>query len=140
VIKVNKLVKEITSREKDFAQWYTDVCLKAELMDYSDAKGFIIYRPYGYAMWENIQDYLNLKFKESGHENVYMPLVIPENLFQKEKDHVEGFSPEVAYLTTDNNDTEEKLIVRPTSEVLFCEHYKKIINSYRDLPKKYNQW
>ncbi|HHT39930.1 MAG TPA: proline--tRNA ligase [Acholeplasmataceae bacterium] len=139
-MKVNKLVKEITSREKDFAQWYTDVCLKAELMDYSDAKGFIIYRPYGYAMWENIQDYLNLKFKESGHENVYMPLVIPENLFQKEKDHVEGFSPEVAYLTTDNNDTEEKLIVRPTSEVLFCEHYKKIINSYRDLPKKYNQW
>ncbi len=137
---MNKLVKEITSRKEDFAQWYTDLCLKAELMDYSDTKGFIIYRPYGYQMWENIQSYLNGEFKKTGHENVYMPLVIPESLFQKEKDHVEGFSPEVAYLTVDGDDSDEKLIVRPTSEVLFCEHYRKIVNSYRDLPKKYNQW
>lgn len=137
---MNKLVKEITSRDEDFAQWYTDLCLKAELMDYSETGGFIIYRPYGYEMWENIQVYLNKKFKETGHENVYMPLVIPEKLFQKEKDHVEGFSPEVAYLKIDGDDSDEKLIVRPTSEVLFCEHYRKIVNSYRDLPKKYNQW
>ncbi len=137
---MNKLVKEITSRDENFAQWYTDLCLKAELMDYSDTGGFIIYRPYGYEMWENIQAYLNKKFKETGHENVYMPLVIPEKLFQKEKDHVEGFSPEVAYLKIDGDDSDEKLIIRPTSEVLFCEHYRKIVNSYRDLPKKYNQW
>lgn len=136
---MNKLVQEITSRDKDFARWYTDVCLKAELMDYTDTKGFIIYRPYGYSMWENIQVYLNKEFKRTNHENVYMPLVIPEHLFQKEKDHVEGFAPEVAYLTTDEP-MEEKLIVRPTSEVLFCEHYKKIVTSFRDLPKKYNQW
>ena len=136
---MNKLVTDITSRDKDFARWYTDVCLKAELMDYSGTNGFIIYRPYGYSMWENIQDYLNKEFKRTNHENVYMPLVIPESLFQKEKDHVEGFSPEVAYLTT-GDDMEEKLIVRPTSEVLFCEHYKKIVTSFRDLPKKYNQW
>ncbi len=136
----NKLVKSITSREQDFALWYTDVCLKAELMDYSEAGGFIIYRPYGYSMWEKIQDYLNVEFKKTGHENVYMPLVIPEYLFEKEKEHVEGFSPEVAYLTKDSNQDGEKLIVRPTSEVLFCQHYKKIISSYRDLPKKYNQW
>ena len=136
---MNKFVQDITSRDKDFARWYTDVCLKAELMDYSDTKGFIIYRPYGYAMWENIQDYLNKEFKRTNHENVYMPLVIPERLFQKEKDHIEGFAPEAAYLTT-SEPMEEKLIVRPTSEVLFCEHYRKIITSFRDLPKKYNQW
>ncbi len=136
-----KFVKEITLRDDDFAQWYTDVCLKAELMDYSAAGGFIIYRPYGYSLWEGIQDYLNKEFKRTGHENVYMPLVISESLFQKEKDHVEGFAPEVAYLTTDgDNKSEERLIVRPTSEVLFCEHYRKIISSHRDLPKKYNQW
>ena len=137
----NKKVNAITSRDVDFAQWYTDVCRKAELMDYSDAKGFIIYRPYGYAIWEMIKDYLDKKFKESGHENVYMPMMIPASLFQKEKDHVEGFAPECAIVTKGGTeDLEDQLIVRPTSETLFCQHYAKIVNSYRDLPKKYNQW
>jgi len=136
-----KMVDAITSRDADFAQWYTDLCLKAELMDYSDVKGFIIYRPYGYAIWENIMSYLDQKFKETGHQNVYMPLVIPESLFQKEKDHVEGFAPETAMITTTGvEDLAERLIIRPTSETLFCTHYQKIINSYRDLPKLYNQW
>ncbi|MCD4826856.1 MAG: proline--tRNA ligase [Acholeplasmataceae bacterium] len=137
----NKLVENVTSRDEDFAQWYTDLCLKAELMDYSDVKGFIIYRPYGYAIWEGIQKYLDQRFKDTGHENVYMPLVIPESLFQKEKDHVEGFAPETAMITTTGvEELSERLIIRPTSETLFCTHYQKIINSYRDLPKKYNQW
>jgi len=136
-----KLVKEITSRNEDFAKWYTDLCLKAELMDYTDVAGFIIYRPYGYAIWENIQKYLDNEFKKSGHENIYMPLLIPENLFQKEKDHVEGFAPETAIVTnTGVENLSERLIVRPTSEVLFATHYSKIIQSHRDLPKKYNQW
>lgn len=136
-----KLVESITSRDQDFAQWYTDLCLKAELMDYSDAKGFIIYRPLGYAIWEQIQKYLDLEFKKTGHQNVYMPLVIPESLFQKEKDHVEGFAPETAMVTTTGvEDLAERLIIRPTSEVLFGTHYSKIIQSHRDLPKKYNQW
>ncbi len=131
----------ITSREKDFAQWYTDVCKKAELMDYSSIKGFIIYRPYGYAIWEQIQKYLDQKFKDTGHENVYMPMVIPQSLFNKEKEHVEGFAPETLIATLGGKEKlEDPLIIRPTSEVLFCEHYAKIINSYRDLPKKYNQW
>jgi prolyl-tRNA synthetase len=137
----NKLVENVTSRDQDFAKWYTDLCLKAELMDYSDVKGFIIYRPYGYALWEGIQTYLDKRFKDTDHENVYMPLVIPESLFQKEKDHVEGFAPETAMITTTGvEDLAERLIIRPTSETLFCTHYQKIVNSYRDLPKKYNQW
>lgn len=136
-----KMVDAITSRDADFAQWYTDLCLKAELMDYSDVKGFIIYRPYGYAIWEGIQDDLNRRLKETGHQNVYMPLVIPESLFQKEKDHVEGFAPETAMITTTGiEELTERLIIRPTSETLFCTHYSKIINSHRDLPKLYNQW
>ena len=136
-----KLVDAITSRDVDFAQWYTDLCLKAELMDYSDVKGFIIYRPYGYAIWENIQRYLDERLKETNHQNVYMPLVIPESLFQKEKEHVEGFAPETAMITTTGiEDLTERLIIRPTSETLFCTHYQKIVNSYRDLPKLYNQW
>lgn len=131
----------ITSRQTDFAQWYTDVCKKAELMDYSSIKGFIIYRPYGYAIWEQIQKYLDQKFKDTGHENVYMPMVIPQSLFNKEKDHVEGFAPETLIATLGGKEKlEDPLIIRPTSEVLFCEHYAKIVNSYRDLPKKYNQW
>ena len=131
----------ITRREDDFAQWYTDVCRKAELMDYSSVKGFIIYRPYGYAIWEEIQNYLNKKFKEVGVENVYMPMVIPESLFDREKDHVEGFAPECLVATIGGQaNLEDRLIIRPTSEVLFCEHYSKIIKSYRDLPKQYNQW
>lgn len=136
-----KMVAAITSRDSDFAQWYTDLCLKAELMDYSDVKGFIVYRPDGYAIWETIQQDLNKRLKETNHKNVYMPLVIPESLFQKEKDHVEGFAPETAIITTTGvADLAERLIIRPTSETLFCTHYKKIINSYRDLPKLYNQW
>lgn len=131
----------ITSRDDDFAQWYTDVCRKAELMDYSSVKGFIIYRPYGYAMWEQIQQFMDRRFKETGHENVYMPMLIPESLLQKEKDHVEGFAPECAVVTRGGqNELEDPLIVRPTSETLFSEHYAKIVKSYRDLPKKYNQW
>lgn len=136
-----KLVKEITARDDDFAQWYTDVCRKAELMDYSEAKGFIIYRPYGYALWEGIKGYLDDHFKQTGHHNVYMPLVIPESLFLKEAEHVEGFAPETAIVTIGGNEElSERLIIRPTSETLFCNHYAKIISSYRDLPKKYNQW
>ena len=139
----NKQIKNdsITSRDVDFAQWYTDVCKKAELMDYSSVKGFIIYRPYGYAIWEQIQSYLDKKFKESGHENVYMPMVIPSSLLQKEKDHVKGFAPECLIATQGGGESiEDPLIIRPTSETLFCEHYQKIISSYRDLPKLYNQW
>lgn len=136
-----KFVKAITSRDEDFAQWYTDVCRKAELMDYSEAKGFIIYRPYGYALWEGMKNYLDAAFKKSGHDNVYMPLLIPESLFMKEAEHVEGFAPETAMVTMGGNETlQERLIIRPTSEVLFCNHYAKIIESHRDLPKKYNQW
>ncbi len=136
-----KFVSTITSQTENFAQWYTDVCVKAELMSYSDVKGFIIYRPYGYAIWENIQQYLNTKFKQTGHDNVYLPLLIPESLFQKEKDHVEGFAPETAMVTTTGKeDLNERLIIRPTSEVLFCTHFKSVVQSHRDLPKKYNQW
>ena len=139
----NKQIKNdaITRQEDDFAQWYTDVCKKAELMDYSSVKGFIIYRPYGYAIWEQIQNYLDKRFKETGHENVYMPMVIPESLFAREKEHVEGFAPECLIANIGGNaPIEDPLIIRPTSEVLFCDHYAKIIKSYRDLPKLYNQW
>ena len=131
----------ITRQEDDFAQWYTDVCKKAELMDYSSVKGFVIYRPYGYAIWEEIQNYLNKRFKETGHENVYMPMVIPSSLLQKEKDHIEGFAPECLIATQGGGEKiDDPLIIRPTSETLFTEHYAKIISSYRDLPKLYNQW
>ena len=136
-----KLVKEITSMEDDFAKWYTDVVIKAELIDYSSVKGCMIIRPYGYAIWENIQRIMNDMFKATGHENVYMPMFIPESLLEKEKDHVEGFAPEVAWVTHGGNEElEERLCVRPTSETLFCDHYKNIVHSYRDLPKLYNQW
>ncbi len=136
-----KLVRDITSMEVDFAKWYTDVCTKADLIDYSSVKGCMIIRPYGYAIWENIQKILDTRFKELGHENVYMPMFIPESLLQKEKDHVEGFAPEVAWVTHGGSEKlTEKLCVRPTSETLFCEHYANIIRSYRDLPKLYNQW
>ena len=136
-----KKVEQITDMEVDFAQWYTDVCKKAELIDYSSIKGMFIYRPYGYAIWENIQKELDRRFKETGHENVAMPMLIPESLLQKEKDHVEGFAPECAWVTMGGNEKlEDRLCVRPTSETLFCEHYANIIHSWRDLPKKYNQW
>ena len=136
-----KLVQDITSMDEDFAKWYTDICKKADLVDYTSVKGCMIIRPYGYAIWENIQKILDAKFKETGHENVYMPLFIPESLLQKEKDHVEGFAPEVAWVTHGGNEElPERLCVRPTSETLFCEHYANIIRSWRDLPKLYNQW
>ena len=136
-----KFVEQITPMEEDFGQWYTDVVKKAELVDYSGVKGCMVIRPYGYAIWENIQRDLDARFKKLGHENVYMPMFIPESLLQKEKDHVAGFAPECAWVTIGGqNQLTEKLCVRPTSETLFCEHYKNIIHSYRDLPKLYNQW
>lgn len=139
--KEKKLVEQITPMDKDFAQWYTDIVKKAELADYSSVKGCMIIRPNGYAIWENIQKYVDAKLKEYGHENVYMPMFIPENLLQKEKDHVEGFAPEVAWVTQGGHEElTERLVVRPTSETLFCEHYAKIVQSYKDLPKLYNQW
>jgi prolyl-tRNA synthetase len=136
-----KLVEEITSMNVDFAQWYTDVVKKAELVDYSSVRGCMIIRPYGYAIWENIQKNLDARFKATGHENVYMPMFIPESLLQKEKEHVEGFAPEVAWVTHGGTEKlTERLCVRPTSETLFCDHYANIVHSYRDLPKLYNQW
>lgn len=136
-----KLVEAITSMEEDFAQWYTDVVKKAELMDYSSVKGCMIFKPDGYALWENIQSELDKRFKETGVRNVYMPMFIPEGLLQLEKDHVEGFAPEVAWVTKGGlNDLQEKLCVRPTSETLFCDYYKNAVESYRDLPQVLNQW
>ncbi|MDD7619382.1 MAG: proline--tRNA ligase [Bacillales bacterium] len=142
-MKENKTVKNesITSRDVDFAQWYTDVCRKAELMDYSSVKGFIDYLPYGYAIWEQIQEFANRKFKEKGAENVYLPCVIPASLFGKEKEHIEGFAPECLVATIGGNKKlEDPLIIRPTSEILFSDMYKRLVSSYRDLPKLYNQW
>ena len=139
--KNEKLVASITSMDEDFAQWYTDIVKKAELIEYTSVKGCMVIRPYGYAIWENMQKILDSKFKELGHENVCMPMFIPESLLNKEKDHVEGFAPEVAWVTHGGNEKlEERLCVRPTSETLFCEHYANIVHSYRDLPKLYNQW
>ncbi|MBQ6000092.1 MAG: proline--tRNA ligase [Clostridia bacterium] len=139
--KDEKLVQEITSREVDFAKWYTDIVKKAELCDYSSVRGCMVLRPYGYAIWENIQRILDTTFKQLGHENVMMPLFIPESLLQREKEHVEGFAPEVAWVTMGGSEQlAERLCVRPTSETLFCEHYANVIHSYRDLPKLYNQW
>ncbi|MCQ6268297.1 proline--tRNA ligase [Fictibacillus sp. WQ 8-8] len=139
--KEKKLVEEITAMEDDFAQWYTDVARKADLVDYASVRGSMIIRPYGYAIWEHIQKELDRQIKDTGHENVYLPLFIPESLLQKEKDHIEGFAPEVAWVTHGGEEKlAERLCVRPTSEVLFCEHYANIIHSYRDLPKLYNQW
>lgn len=136
-----KKVEQITSMEVDFAQWYTDVVKKAELIEYTSVKGCMAIRPYGYAIWENIQSILDKMFKDTGHENVCMPMFIPESLLNKEKDHVAGFAPEVAWITHGGSQPlEERLCVRPTSETLFCEHYANIIQSWRDLPKLYNQW
>ena len=136
-----KMVEAITPMEEDFARWYTDIVKKAELMDYTSVRGCMVIEPYGYAIWENITRYLDDRFKELGHENVSMPLFIPESLLQKEKDHVEGFAPEVAWVTMGGQEKlEERLCVRPTSETLFCDHYAKVIHSWRDLPKLYNQW
>ncbi len=134
-------VKEITKRDVNFAKWYTDVIKKADLVDYSSVKGSMIIRPYGYAIWENMQSILDKEFKKLGHENVQMPMFIPESLLNVEKEHVKGFAPEVAWITHGGSEKlEERMCVRPTSEVLFCDHFEKIIKSYRDLPKLYNQW
>lgn len=136
-----KMVDAITSMDEDFAKWYTDVVKKAELADYANVRGCMIVRPYGTALWENIRNDLDARFKALGHENVMMPMFIPESLLQKEKDHVEGFAPEVAWVTHGGDEElAERLCVRPTSETVFCAHYKDIIHSYRDLPKLYNQW
>lgn len=134
-------VEQITDMEVDFTQWYTDVCLKAGLISYTSVKGMFVLRPYGYAIWENIQKELDGRFKASGHENVSMPMLIPESLLQKEKDHVQGFAPECAWVTHGGTEElEERMCIRPTSETLFCEHWKDIVHSWRDLPLKYNQW
>ena len=139
--KDKKLVESITSMDVDFAQWYTDVVKKAELTDYTSVKGCMVIKPYGYAIWENIQSELDRRFKETGVENVYLPMFIPESLLQKEKDHVEGFAPEVAWVTHGGLEPlQERMCVRPTSETLFCDFYAKEIQSHRDLPKVYNQW
>ena len=139
--KEKKMVEAITSMDVDFAQWYTDVVKKAELIDYASVKGCMVIKPAGYAIWENIQKELDRRFKETGVENVYIPMFIPESLLQKEKDHVEGFAPEVAWVTHGGLEPlQERLCVRPTSETLFCDFYAKDIQSYRDLPKLYNQW
>ena len=136
-----KMVEDITSMDEDFAKWYTDICKKAELIEYTSVKGCMVIRPYGYAIWENIQNILDKMFKDTDHENVCMPMFIPESLLQKEKDHVEGFAPECAWVTIGGSEQlEERLCVRPTSETLFCEHFKNVVHSYRDLPKLYNQW
>ena len=136
-----KMVEAITPMDVDFAKWYTDIVRKAELMDYSSVKGCMVIEPYGYAIWENIQRDLDARFKKVGVQNVYMPLLIPESLLQKEKDHVAGFAPEVAWVTQGGDEQlAERLCIRPTSETLFCEHFAKVIESYRDLPKVYNQW
>ena len=136
-----KMVEAITSMDVDFAQWYTDVVKKAELCDYASVKGCMVIKPAGYALWENIQKKLDARFKACGVQNVYMPIFIPESLLQKEKDHVEGFAPEVAWVTHGGMEPlQERMCVRPTSETLFCDFYAKDIHSYRDLPRVYNQW
>ncbi len=136
-----KLVEAITSMDVDFAQWYTDIVKKAELIDYTSVKGCMVIKPAGYAIWELLQKQLDERFKEAGVQNVYLPMFIPESLLEKEKDHVEGFAPEVAWVTHGGlQPLQERLCVRPTSETLFCDFYKNDVQSYRDLPKVYNQW
>ena len=136
-----KMVEAITPMEEDFAKWYTDIVKKAELMDYTSVRGCMVIEPYGWAIWENIQHILDTRFKQLGHENVSMPMFIPESLLNKEKDHVKGFAPEVAWVTMGGEEKlQERMCVRPTSETLFCDHYAKVIHSWRDLPKLYNQW
>ena len=139
--KQNNQVKEITPMEVDFPQWYTDVISKTELVDYSPVKGFMVIRPYGYAIWENIQKAYDERFKATGHQNMYFPLLIPESLLKKEAEHVEGFAPEVAWVTKGGDkELAEPLCVRPTSETIICSMYAKWLHSYRQLPFLYNQW
>ena len=139
--KEKKLVEEITSMDTDFARWYTDIVLKAELVDYTSVKGCLVIRPAGYAIWENMKNEIDRRFKETGIENCYLPMFIPESLLQKEADHVEGFAPEVAWVTYGGMEKlDERLCVRPTSETLFCDYYAGAVKSYRDLPQLLNQW
>ena len=136
-----KEVKAITSRDVDFAKWYTDVVRAAKLADYTSVKGCIAIEPNGYAIWEKIQSIMDKKFKELGHVNVQMPLLIPENLFNQEKELIEGFAPELVWVTeVGDKKFDERFAIRSTSETVFCDYYKKHINSYKDLPKLYNQW
>ena len=136
-----KQVKEITSMEENFTQWYTDICLKAEMVDYASVKGFMIMRPYGYAIWENMVNIMDGMFKKTGHVNVAMPLLIPESLLKKEGELVNGFAPEVAWVTSGGSDPlEERLAIRPTSETMFCDHWAHVLHSWRQLPMLYNQW
>ena len=136
-----QFVEEITPMEVDFSQWYTDVIKKTDLVDYAPVRGFMVIKPYGYAIWENIQSYMDKKFKETGHKNCYFPLLIPESLLKKEEEHVEGFAPEVAWVTHGGDEKlAERLCVRPTSETIICEMYSRWLESYRDLPFLYNQW
>lgn len=136
-----QFVEEITPMEVDFPQWYTDVITKTDLVDYAPIKGFMVIKPYGYALWETIQEFLDKKYKETGHKNVYFPLLIPESLLNKEAEHVEGFAPEVAWVTHGGHKKlEERLCIRPTSETIICTMYAKWLKSYRDLPYLYNQW
>ncbi|MDY4200788.1 MAG: proline--tRNA ligase, partial [Candidatus Fimadaptatus sp.] len=139
--KQEKFVSEITPRDTDFAQWYTDVIKKTDLVDYAPVRGCMVMKPYGYAIWELIQKDLDRRFKETGHQNVYMPMLIPESLLLKEADHVEGFAPEVAWVTMGGGEQlTERMAIRPTSETMFCTMYSKWVQSWRDLPMKYNQW
>ena len=134
-------VEAITPMEEDFAKWYTDICLKAELVDYSSVKGFTILRPYGYAIWENIQKLVDAELKRTNHVNVAMPVLIPENLLKKEGELVEGFAPEAAWVTMGGSEKlEERMALRPTSETMFCDHWSHVLHSYRELPMLYNQW
>ena len=134
-------VKEITPMEEDFAQWYTDVILKTEMVDYSPVRGCMVIRPYGYGVWEGIQRVADWRFKATGHKNAYFPLLIPESLLKKEADHFEGFAPEVLWVTHGGNEElAERLFIRPTSETIICTMYAKWIKSYRDLPVLINQW
>lgn len=136
-----KKVQAVTPMGEDFARWYTDVITKTEMVDYAPVKGFMVIRPYGYALWENIQAAFDKRFKETGHKNMYFPLLIPESFLNKEKEHVEGFAPEVAWVTHGgNNELTERLCIRPTSETIICSMYAKWLNSYRQLPFLYNQW
>jgi prolyl-tRNA synthetase len=137
----DKKVEQITDMEQDFAQWYTDICRKAELVEYASVKGFTILRPYGYAIWENMQRILDGEFKKTGHQNVAMPVLIPESLLKKEGELVNGFAPEVAWVTMGGSEElEERLAFRPTSETMFCDHWSRVLHSYRELPMLYNQW
>ena len=139
--KEQEFVKDIANIDEDFATWYTNIVIKADLADYTETKGCIVIKPYGFAVWENIRNYTDKLFKESGIKNVYFPMLIPESLLQKEKDHVEGFAPEVAYVTEAGGEPlEERLVIRPTSETIFANLYSKWLKSWRDLPMEYNQW